>query len=54
MTPKQEKVLEKLKANDQHPERGEITLVTNGDYKGYFVRESLSLIHISEPTRRPG
>ena len=40
MTPEQKEVLERIKANDQHPERGEITLITEGSFRGCFVRET--------------
>lgn len=43
MTSEQNKVLEKIKANDQHPEGGEIKLITEGSFRGYFVRETPDL-----------
>lgn len=44
MTPEEEKVLEKIKVNDQHPERGEIKLITDHPgCVGKFGRHSFDL-----------
>ena len=40
MTKDQKKVLEELIANDQYPERGEIEFITEGFYRGFFMRKT--------------